>query len=91
MKKEFVFVILALAFITSCSNQYNKSEICDNSKVYEDLNEALKIPNKVCALDISFSELKLIPADIGKLTDNPIDPKLINEIKVLLPNTEVII
>lgn len=49
------------------SNTTRQLTYCDtDTKVYTDIKEALKDPDKVCTLDLSFQNLEKAPAEISK-------------------------
>ncbi len=44
-----------------------KPVYCNNPKVYKSIDEALREPENVCTLDLSFQKLSSLPKDIIKL------------------------
>lgn len=68
MKKLTVLILLAL-FIINTGFVDMISDCVSEGETFYSLSEALKNPEEVKKLDISMNKLKIIPGDIGKLTN----------------------
>lgn len=63
-KTNIFFLFLFCAFLS-----HAQQEISFDGKIYTDLNEALKEPEKVIFLDLSKNKLKEIPEEVFTLTN----------------------
>tara|TARA_B100001758_G_C18214059_1_gene506672 strand:- start:394 stop:840 length:447 start_codon:yes stop_codon:yes gene_type:complete len=68
MKKLTVLILLAL-FTINTGFVDMISDCVSEGETFYSLSEALKNPEEVKKLDISMNKLKIIPGDIGKLTN----------------------